>query len=169
MSTRALPISVRGFTLIELLLVIAILSIISLVIMVALNPIEQLKKANDGRRKSDLAEIQKALEIYYQDHGQYPPTSEDWIDWGGSMKEYIATDPKDPSPSRTYAYGTAQEGQAYGIFASLERGENDPQACNDECNFDEFSLEGDECHPVEGCNYGVTSPNTSPMTNPVAP
>ena len=33
---------------------------------------EQFKKADDTKRKSDLAQIQRALEAYYQDFGMYP-------------------------------------------------------------------------------------------------
>lgn len=52
-----------GFTLIELLIVIAIISLLSSVVLASLSTAK--KKARDVRRQSDLVQISKALEIYY--------------------------------------------------------------------------------------------------------
>ncbi|MDR3546798.1 MAG: prepilin-type N-terminal cleavage/methylation domain-containing protein [Candidatus Pacebacteria bacterium] len=60
----------RGFTLIELLVVIAIIGLLSSVILAALNTARN--KAYDSSRKSNLVEVQKALELYYNDNGVYP-------------------------------------------------------------------------------------------------
>lgn len=65
----------KGFTLIELLVVIGILGILVITLLATINPIAQLQKANDAHRKSDLESIQRALELYYQDKGTYPPSS----------------------------------------------------------------------------------------------
>lgn len=60
----------KGFTLLELLLVIAIIGILSTVVVANL---KQLKaKARDAVRLSDVTQVQKAVEFYYQDHGSYP-------------------------------------------------------------------------------------------------
>jgi len=67
----------KGFTLIELLVVLGILGILATVLLVAINPSAQLQKANDAHRKSDLETLQRALELYYQDKGSYPPSSQD--------------------------------------------------------------------------------------------
>ncbi|TFG35254.1 MAG: type II secretion system protein [Parcubacteria group bacterium] len=60
----------NSFTLIELLVVIAIIGLLSSVILVSLSSVRA--KARDSRRKSDIAQIRKALELYYADNEQYP-------------------------------------------------------------------------------------------------
>ena len=102
----------KGFTLIELLVVIGILGILSVVLLVTINPVAQIQKANDARRKSDLEAIQHALELYYQDAGSYPPSSSSYtieynnvsVNWGSSWQPYIATLPKDPVSTNQYVY-----------------------------------------------------------------
>src|SRR3989344_6888197 len=61
---------VTGFTLIELLVVIAVIAMVIVVIFPNFMGIRQ--RARDTGRKSDLAQLQKALEIYKQD--QNPQT-----------------------------------------------------------------------------------------------
>jgi prepilin-type N-terminal cleavage/methylation domain-containing protein len=60
----------KGFTLIELLVVIAIIGVLSAVVLASLNSARA--KGRDALRKSDLIEVQKALEVYYNDNGSYP-------------------------------------------------------------------------------------------------
>src|SRR5579859_3908199 len=100
----------KGFTLIELLVAIAIMGVLAGVVLLVLNPVAQLQKANDARRKADLNAIQRALEVYYSDHGYYPPDTappnpSDYfiIDFGGahvtfgqSWLPYMARIPNDP-------------------------------------------------------------------------
>src|SRR5260221_2944819 len=62
----------RGFTLIELVVTIGILAILAVFAIAALNPLDQFRKARDSERKSDLAQMQRVLEQYYQDNGRYP-------------------------------------------------------------------------------------------------
>ena len=59
-----------GFTLIELLIVIAIIGILSSIVLVSLNSARG--KARDAKRVSELKQIQKAIEMYYNDYGYYP-------------------------------------------------------------------------------------------------
>ena len=67
-----LVIKKTGFTLVELLVVMAILVFLSVGLLATLNPIFQVDKANDARRKKDLAKIRVAFEEYYNDKGCYP-------------------------------------------------------------------------------------------------
>jgi len=61
-----------SFTLVELLIVIGLLAAILFVAIILINPIQQIGKANDARRKSDLAMLKKSFEEYYNDKGCYP-------------------------------------------------------------------------------------------------
>ncbi len=95
--------SVLGFTLIELLLVLAIIAIMATFIM--MNIQASLGRGRDARRKSDLKQIQNALELYHQDFGQYPDTG-GWVNstytgngqfWITPLTSYyIKTMPVDP-------------------------------------------------------------------------
>ena len=166
-----------GFTLIELLIVIGIISLLSVGVLTVINPADQLAKANDARRKSDLIQIQKALEQYYSDNGHYPFSASGKIiaaggspiDWGSPWVPYIDLLPQDPSsPTKYYYYSVdlSQTGQYYYLYASLDRGATDPQACtgggaNNQCpHLSAFNIPPLSCGGT--CNYGVTSPNTSP-------
>src|SRR3989344_9182473 len=53
-----------GFTLIELLVVIAILGILAAVLLVGVNPLEQLARGRDTSRKSVVAQLGHAMESY---------------------------------------------------------------------------------------------------------
>jgi prepilin-type N-terminal cleavage/methylation domain-containing protein len=59
-----------GFTLIELLVVISIISLISSVILASLNTARA--KARDAAILADVKTLATALELYYDDHGEYP-------------------------------------------------------------------------------------------------
>lgn len=54
----------RGFTLIELIITVAILAILVSIVVVALNPAEQLQRARDARRIADLDAIKTSLNLY---------------------------------------------------------------------------------------------------------
>lgn len=63
----------KGFTLIELLIVIAILGVLAVVVLVAINPVQQLARTRDAGRISSVAQIGHAVEAYYTSHnGDYP-------------------------------------------------------------------------------------------------
>lgn len=55
----------QGFTLIELLVVIAIIGVLSSVIIVFLGPARE--RSRDAKRKSDLRQINTAMEVCYSD------------------------------------------------------------------------------------------------------
>lgn len=59
-----------GFTLIELLVVIAIIGLLSTLSVLALNSARA--RARDAKRVADVKQIQTALEMYYNDAGDYP-------------------------------------------------------------------------------------------------
>ena len=173
-------ITSKGFTLVELLVVIAMIGILSAVVIGLLDPATQFRKAQDSRRKNDLSQISKVLEQYYQDHGAYPRSSmnppdsasyqivnkidvtETLLAWGNPWPpSYMDILPKDPSSSKTYVYFSA--GQSYWLYASLDR-TNDPQLCvagGGACpSLATNSIASTACGGT--CNYGISSPNTSP-------
>ncbi len=59
-----------GFTLIELLVVISIIGLLASVVLVSLNSART--KARDVKRLADMAQIQKALALYYDKYNRYP-------------------------------------------------------------------------------------------------
>lgn len=167
----------KGFTLIEMLVVIGLLGVLVSILLVTVNPFGQLQKSNDAKRKSDLESLQRALDMYYQDNGSYPASSGDFkifvngatLPWGSPWSPYIVTLPKDPVSSNTYVYYSppGSNGQTYYLYANLQNGKNDAQACN----------KGNACTSLSGsgfpsatacgvngatCNYGVSSPNVAP-------
>ena len=144
------------------------------------NPLEQFNKAADSRRKADLGQIQKALESYYQDHGRYPymykngnvsqisttgttqgGTSAGVVAWGSDFRPYMDVLPIDQKKAKSYGYWSdPATGQEYALYASLDRGGKDPQACNHGNICTNASVHAIVCGGV--CNYGVSSPNIAP-------
>jgi len=115
----------NGFTLIELLIVIVILGILAA--LITGNFFTSLKKGRDARRKADLEQIQRALEMYYEDKKAYPVTA--GLTFGGKLcennpcvasdKVYMQKAPNDPISGKNYQYLSA-DGTSYRLFACLE-------------------------------------------------
>lgn len=167
--------SQKGLTLVELIVAIAIVALLSAALIATLNPFDQIRKANDARRKSDLAQIQRVLEAAYQDNGgKYPASDSNFnitnfktavgIPWGDPWQPYITALPKDPTGKKYVYYSPpSQNGQAYYLYASLDRGAKDPQVCaaGAVCSsVTSFSISQTACGGT--CNFAVTSPNVSP-------
>lgn len=158
-------------------------------LMYLIDPLGQFRKANDAKRKSDLEQLQRTLEAYYNDNGKYPDSDATstpkyqikpltgTVNWGNNWLAYSTILPKDPTSSiRNYVYyspygvvGTP-DGQSYWLYASLEKS-GDPQLCspldiNGECpGIITNTITIKSCGPSSSpkpCNYGVSSPNASP-------
>ena len=97
-----------GFTLIELLIVIAIIGILSA--MIFPNYMGARERARDTQRKSDLAQIQKALELYKMDqtNSSFPTTITFGAQWANGTTIYMNSVPDDPlhgqDGTRNYKY-----------------------------------------------------------------
>ena len=114
----------RGFTLAELLITGSLLTIMGLTALVGLNPMLQILRGYDTRRKADLFQIKTAFESYYTDHDCYP--SKDILKNCGSsdLAPYLATIPCDPSSKQPYPiYFGADESescpQKFSIYAQI--------------------------------------------------
>jgi type II secretion system protein G len=117
----------KGFTLLELLIVITILGILAT--LVSGNLMNSLKRGRDAKRKEDLQQIQKAIELYYEDNKQYPTAQE--VSFGSALKNpdasinkvYMQKLPKDPSDYFTYLYVVStikNTNDGYFLYTTLE-------------------------------------------------
>jgi prepilin-type N-terminal cleavage/methylation domain-containing protein len=61
-----------GFTLIELIIVIAVIGILATAVLAAINPVEQIRKANDSGKRSDASEFLNGVERYFATFQCYP-------------------------------------------------------------------------------------------------
>lgn len=68
----------KGFTLIELLIVIAIIGVLAVVVLVAINPIEQLARTRDSGRISTVTQVGHAIEAYYTSQNATFPAAASW-------------------------------------------------------------------------------------------
>jgi len=55
--------TLKGFTLVELLVVIAIIGILAAVVMIAINPLEMMRKGRDSTRLQDMENVRKAIDM----------------------------------------------------------------------------------------------------------
>jgi len=114
----------KGFTLIELLVVIAIIGVLAGFLMANFVGVRQ--RARDGVRKSDLRQIQAALELYRSDKGSYPATSDfpscgsQFDDKGSTPIVYMKKVPCDPTNTDKYVYTYSPSGSGYNLYACLE-------------------------------------------------
>lgn len=112
----------KGFTLIELLVVISIISVLSALLMTNFVGVRQ--RGRDGQRKSDIRQVQSALEFYRSDNGSYPtvfPVCGQPFTYNNIT--YMQKIPCDPTEKTDYPYVSAN-GLTYTIYACLEN-END--------------------------------------------
>lgn len=160
----------RGFTLLELLVVMAIIGILAAIGIASYSGAQA--KGRDARRKSDLENTSRALELYYNDNGEYPLSSGGQITgvpwgarWAAGDALYMEKLPKDTK--HDYYYESIDSGRAYRLYARFE---------NDQVNNDNFAgsnmiFQDESDTPIvgctSGCNYHVRSSNASvPTTTP---
>ncbi len=161
----------KSFTLIELLIVIFILGILSSIF--SINFVTSLKKGRDARRKTDLEQIQRALEMYYEDKKQYPTFNifsydnnalcETKIDSEcGDEKTYMQKIPNDPISGKSYEYQS--NGTEYRLYACLEN--NQQILPYDSLSGSPTITCATQCQKKSGgtinCYWGVSSSNVNP-------
>ncbi|MCX6816558.1 MAG: prepilin-type N-terminal cleavage/methylation domain-containing protein [Candidatus Beckwithbacteria bacterium] len=152
-----------GFTLVELLVSITILGILASIGLGVFTSAQI--KSRDARRKSNLDQISKALEMYFNDYKEYPDSDTGNISgftWGTSSFQdtkgtvYMVKLPKDPVSGYTYYYAaipTAGINTKFQLYAHLENTQ-DPSIITPSGS--------PNCGTGKPCNYGVSSSNTTP-------
>ncbi len=158
-----------GFTLIELLVVIAILGILATIGLGSYTSTQA--KSRDARRKSDLENVQKALEMYLNDFGSYPEDDSGSIadfDWGQTFRDpdkattiYMKELPQDPVSSQNYYYVSGDSW--YKLYARLENSNDICFSNNSFCKSDGFL--NTNCGSGSLCNYIAPSSNVTEYDN----
>lgn len=72
-----------GFTLIELMVVISIIVAISSIVLTNIN--DSRKRSRDALRVQQAAQVQRALELFFSEHGRYPDVANDGLDTNGEI------------------------------------------------------------------------------------
>jgi len=134
-----------GFTLIELLIVMAIIGVLAVLLLSSFIGVRE--RARDGRRKSDIGQLQAALEQYRADNGNYPvsqsgnylsaltalcPNTGSFTNPSGNST-YMQKIPCDPLGTTSYYhlgnYYYYSDGTIYQLTACLEN-KSDSQGVN---------------------------------------
>lgn len=119
----------NGFTLTELLVVVVIIVVLGIAILIGINPMAQIFKGYDARRKSDLNKIKIALENYYADKDCYPVFPLDAVEKptyfceSDFLSPYLAKMPCDPNSKKPYTVATFPDQtscpQQYAVYAQI--------------------------------------------------
>ncbi|NTU46932.1 prepilin-type N-terminal cleavage/methylation domain-containing protein [Candidatus Roizmanbacteria bacterium] len=163
----------RGFTLIEILIAMSIIGLLTL--MATGSFLSAMKKGRDARRKSELAEIQKALENFYEDYRKYPvyatfPFNTQFCDvypsnCSSARRIYMQRTPNDPISTYTYVYES--DGTYYKLYSCIENdqdvgpGVKTTLDAHNKPVQDSAGYTGTDCH-CGACKFGISSPNTTP-------
>ena len=86
-----------GFTMIELLVVIAVIGVLAVAVLSSINPLEQINKGRDTKKRSNAAQLINAIDRFYAIHEVFP--------WGHS----------------TYGLGTIENDDAFpdGVYCAV--------------------------------------------------
>ena len=152
----------NGVTLIEVLVALAILSVLMVSMVIAMNPILLVNKANDSRRKSDLNKFKIAFEEYFGDNGNYPNYSQ-IVDWNkaencnktvSGMSKYLDKWFCDPHGQ---PYVVMVGNGWFKVMTNLENKEDKsiPEGWYDDDFRDNYAVDFSRYD----VNYGVSSPN----------
>jgi general secretion pathway protein G len=149
-----------AFTLIELLIVITILGILMTIGYQSFYRSQE--KARDAERKSDLRQIQKAMELYEQDrpNPEYPNRdttgADTWAQFQSDLEtnEYMKDVPNDPMGTTRgwvdYEYIRGADQLEYDLYACLEN--------EDDADSDVANGKPERCTDAGAVSYTVTEP-----------
>ena len=144
------------------MIAIVILGVLSA--LISGNFITSLKKGRDARRKADLEQIQRALEMYYEDKRAYPTqAAASGFPFGGKFCEtptcssnekiYMQKVPNDPVNSYSYQYQS--DGTYYRLFSCIEN------TLDQGPGVKQTGYTGTNCGSCGVCKYGISSSNTN--------
>ena len=157
----------EGWTLAELLIVVAIIAILA-VIFLLVNWKRSLARARDAQRKTDIANIRRAFEEYYNDNGCYPSLGILDNCNSADLDPYLKKIPCDPTTKEAYKYQPDSE-------TNVCLGNRVCAKLQDWSDPDITTL---GCHPQNGCGWGaywnyclatgttVTAPGFDPGVSP---
>lgn len=159
----------------ELMIVMVILGILVAMGLTSYKSVQM--KSRDGRRKSDMRQISSALELYYNDKGQYPlddgsgkmkgcgAGATETCTWGTIMKDdtkstiYMVKLPGDPASGWQYYYDAyGSQGKGYQLYARLENSQ-DIDLSRDGFGNTYYYMATVCTTGNKKCNFGVASPN----------
>ena len=159
----------KGFSLVELLIVMAIMGVLSIVAVSSFTSTQ--RQARDARRKSDLVQVSKAVELYYNDYGVYPNDSNGKIagcgnngttacEWNAPFEDantvYMQKLPTEKTSGHAYIYVASADQLKFQLFARLEYDKDPVADFDNDGTPDEYGV---SCGS-QNCNFAITSPNT---------
>ncbi len=168
-----------GFTIVELLIVIVVIAILAAITVVAYNGIQA--RARDTQRKSDVAALVKAFELYYADNGMYPVSSgstainsawsstadSSWSSLIGQLQPYATNLPlRDPvhNPGNS-TIGSGGTSHSYDYYSSISTSANNCGADIRQMYILVYKLDtGDENKLLGTCSTNTVGPY-SPASN----
>ncbi len=107
----------------EILVVSTLIVVLALILLIGINPLTQILKGFDARRRSDLNKIKIAFEAYYSDHDCYPDESVLSQCGSGALQPYLVSVPCDPNTQKPYKISVLPEGsscpQQFAVYASI--------------------------------------------------
>jgi len=136
----------KSFTLLEMLIVIALIVSLATTAIYLIDPVKQIQKDWDSKRKNEMASISKALEDFYNDKQCYPLPSEICYDSATALGDnsyicHICGSKNTPSaiakyanqllcdpqnPSKNYLYHAKDNScpQSYEIYTTLSNAQD---------------------------------------------
>ncbi len=147
----------KGFTLIELLVAIGIMAVLTA--LAAFNFNQARVRSRDVQRKSDLSQLQKALEVYKNDTNAYPAAN--FQSTLMSPVAYIKDTFQDPRASEwiDYQYTPLLSNTAYSIMSCLENAADPTKTSISSGLCNAFGSADCTCGPTNtGVMYIITNP-----------
>jgi len=158
-----------GFTTIEIIVVIGILGVLISLVIIAVNPVIQLRRTRDLQRASDLKAVQTAIEAYRVANNIYPLSNDNFeistAPWGSNWSTYMQL-PSEPLKNQKYAY-VSQFGTEYQLYAKFENLVPNEFSCNGKCGpFGEYNAGLASANSSLASIYLIPTPTPSPTPTP---